>query len=99
MDFNDGHVREDTNTVCGEVVDSNGKRETAHWDTPGTDCAAALAALQKYLDGMPYADHGNAQIVQFGDVSCAAPTYVQSRSQNMVYGCSGPFGGIRVPVQ
>ena len=98
MDHNDGPNASPTGEACGEVSGREGKRYLAIADKPGTDCAAALAALQEYLDGMPYANNGNAQIVQKGDVGCAAPTYVTSHQQNLVFGCSGPFGGIRVPV-
>ncbi|WP_291313239.1 hypothetical protein [Corynebacterium sp. UBA2622] len=98
MGHNDGPKESQTGEVCGEVSGRDGQRHTALADKPGTDCAAALAALQSYFDGMPYSGHGNAQIVEFGDVHCSAPTYATSVEQNLSAGCSGPFGGIRVPV-
>lgn len=62
------------------------------------DCDEAMGVLGEYLATPTDAHHGNANIRQYGDWSCAMPTYGSSQASGFSLNCSGPVGesiGIR----
>lgn len=62
------------------------------------DCDEAMKVLGEYLETPTDADHGNANIRQYGDWNCAMPTYGSAQQSGFSLSCSGPDGesiGIR----
>ncbi|WP_290292028.1 hypothetical protein [Corynebacterium hansenii] len=62
------------------------------------DCGKAMEVLGEYLDTPTDADHGNANIRQYGDWSCAMPTHGSAQRSGYSLTCGGSDGtaiGIR----
>lgn len=62
------------------------------------DCEDAMQVLDEYLATPTDADHGNANIRQYGEWNCAMPTYGSSQQSGFSLNCTGPDGesiGIR----
>ena len=62
------------------------------------DCDEAMKVLGEFLETPADADHGNANIRQYGDWNCAMPTYGSAQQSGVSLSCSGPDGvsiGIR----
>lgn len=57
-------------------------------DEGSVDCDEALEVFEEYLATPPDADHGNANIREFGDWTCAMPTARSSQETNTAASCT-----------